>query len=121
VDNASLILQTLDGHLKHPARLIRYGRAAIQLGFADPPGDVAESKDVDAIIPLGDLDELSADEAFWDAQEATNTELRPKGLYTRICSAPTKSSSAANGSATSSRSPTRPRAGYGCSAPPPSI
>ncbi|MBI2926285.1 MAG: hypothetical protein HYY24_11340 [Verrucomicrobia bacterium] len=81
MDNASLILQTLDGHLNHPARLILYGRAAIQLGFTDPPRDVAASKDVDAIIPRGDLAELSADVGFWDAQEATNAELRPKGLY----------------------------------------
>jgi hypothetical protein len=80
MDNASLILQTLDGHLNHPARLILYGRAALQLGFTDPPRDIAESKDVDAIIPLTDLDGLSADQGFWDAQEATNTELRPKGL-----------------------------------------
>ena len=81
MDNASLILQTLDGHLKGPARLILYGRAALQLGFTEPPRDVAESKDVDAIIPLGDLDKLCADESFWDAQEATNTELQLKGLY----------------------------------------
>jgi hypothetical protein len=83
MDNASLILQTLDGHLNHPARLILYGRAALQLGFTDPPRGVAESKDVDAIIPLTDLDGLSASEGFWDAQEATNTELRPKGLDRR--------------------------------------
>jgi hypothetical protein len=70
MDNASLILQTLDGHLDHPVRLVLYGRAALQLGFALPPRDVAESKDVDAIIPLGDLDALSADESFWDAQQA---------------------------------------------------
>lgn len=81
MDNASLILQTLDGHLHHPAQLILYGRAALQLGFTDPPPDTAESKDVDAIIPLADLDSLSANEGFWDAQEATNSELRPKGLY----------------------------------------
>ena len=81
MDNASLILETLDGYLNHPARLILYGRAALQLGFTDPPREVAESKDVDAIIPLGDLNDFSADEAFWDAQEATNNELRPKGLY----------------------------------------
>jgi hypothetical protein len=81
MDNASLILLTLDGHLDHAMRLVLYGRAALQLGFTDPPREVAESKDVDAIIPLGDLDGLSADESFWDAQEATNRELRPKGLY----------------------------------------
>jgi len=81
MDNASLILVTLDRHLKSPARLVLYGRAALQLGFAEPPPDVAQSKDVDAIIPLADLDRLSADEGFWDAQEATNSELRAKGLY----------------------------------------
>jgi hypothetical protein len=81
MDNASLILETLDRHLSRSARLILYGRAALQLGFADPPPEVAESKDVDAIIPLGDLDQLSADESFWEAQEKTNQELRPKGLY----------------------------------------
>jgi hypothetical protein len=81
MDNASIILLTLDGHLDHPTRLVLYGRAALQLGFSTPPTEVAESKDVDAIIPLGDLDGLSADTAFWDAQEVTNRVLRPKGLY----------------------------------------
>ena len=81
MDNASLILATLDSHLQQPTRLILYGRAALQLGFTKPPPDVALSKDVDAIIPLADLDGLSADEGFWDAQEATNLELRTQGLY----------------------------------------
>ncbi len=81
MDNASLIVQTLDGHLDHPTRLILYGRAALQLGFNEPAVDVAESKDLDAIIPLADLEGLSADDRFWDAQEATNLELRPRGLY----------------------------------------
>ena len=81
MDNASLILQTLDGHLSQPARLVLYGRASLQLGFADPPSVTAESKDVDAIIPLADVDALSANESFWDAQAITNDELRPKGLY----------------------------------------
>src|SRR5437879_2341734 len=81
MDNASLILSTLDGHTSHPVRLVLYGRAALQLGFTAPPPEVAESKDVDAIIPLADLEILSADERFWAAQEATNNDLRPKGLY----------------------------------------
>ena len=81
MDNASLILQTLDQQLDHPVRLILYGRAALQLGFSNAPSETAQSKDVDGIVPLGDLDALSADEQFWDAQEATNTELRPRGLY----------------------------------------
>lgn len=81
MDNPSLILKALDGHLGQPARLVLYGRAALQLGFTDPPRESAESKDVDAIIPLGDAEQLAANENFWAAQAATNTELRPKGLY----------------------------------------
>lgn len=81
MDNASLILRTLDEHLDHPVRLILYGRAALQLGFENPPPGAAHSKDVDFIIPLTDLDSLTADSGFWDAQEATNDELRPQGLY----------------------------------------
>ena len=68
LDNASLILQTLDAHLDHAVRLVLYGRAALQLGITDAPPETAESKDVDAIIPLGDLDQLSADESFWNAR-----------------------------------------------------
>src|SRR5712671_2626046 len=81
MDNASRILRKLDEHLDHPVRLVLYGRAALQLGFENPPSDVAHSKDVDCIIPLADLDSLTADLGFWDAQEATNAELRPLGLY----------------------------------------
>jgi hypothetical protein len=81
MDNASLILQTLDQLLDHPVRLVVYGRAAIQLGFNNPPADVAQSKDVDAIVPLVDLETLDRDDGFWDAQQTTNEELRPQGLY----------------------------------------
>ena len=56
-------------------RLVLYGRAALQLGFENPPYGVAQSKDVDCIIPLSDLDSLTADIGFWDAQQATNSRL----------------------------------------------
>ena len=62
MDNASLILEALDSYLNHPVRLILYGRAAIQLGFSHPPSDIAQSKDVDGIIPLSDLEGLTP---FW--------------------------------------------------------
>lgn len=81
MDNASVILTALDARLDHSVRLILYGRAALQLGFDTPPVETAHSKDVDAIVPLADLNSLSADERFWDAQEAVNLQLRPKGLY----------------------------------------
>lgn len=81
MDNASLILRTLDEHLDHPVRLILYGRASLQMGFENPPPQVAHSKDVDCIIPVSDLDALTADSGFWDAQQATNDKLRSLGLY----------------------------------------
>lgn len=81
MSNASRILCTLDRRLDHPVRLVLYGRAALQLGFANAPAETAFSKDVDAIIPLGDHAGLSQDERFWDALEATNIELQSAGLY----------------------------------------
>ena len=81
MDNASVILRALDERLNHPVRLILYGRAALQLGFDAPPAEAAQSKDVDAIIPESDLESLSEDDGFWDAQQAVNLALRPQGLY----------------------------------------
>ena len=81
MDNATRILCCLDHHLDHEVRLILYGRAAIQLGFPGAPEAVARSLDVDAIIPVGQVETLAADQGFWDAQEAANSELEPSGLY----------------------------------------
>jgi hypothetical protein len=81
MDNAAIILTTLDGHLNHPVRLVLYGRAALQLGFSNPPPETANSQDVDCIIPLSDVDAFNADSNFWDAQEATNRELKSQNLY----------------------------------------
>lgn len=81
MDNALVILTTFDRHLSHAASLILYGRAAIQLGFDTPPAEVANSLDVDGLIPVGELEGLVADDNFWDAQIATKDELRPRGLY----------------------------------------
>jgi hypothetical protein len=69
MDNASTILTTLDGYLHSPARLVLYGRAALQLGFDKAPPDVAESKDVDAIVPLGELDDFTSNEDFLERPE----------------------------------------------------
>jgi len=81
MDNASIIIRALDERLDHPVRLVLYGRAALQLGFDGAPEETAQSKDVDAIVPLSELDTLSNDGGFWDAQEAVNLHLRPQGLY----------------------------------------
>lgn len=81
MSNAERILQTLDRHLDHAVSLVIYGRAAIALGFDEPPDTVNHSLDVDAIISCSQAPILRADMDFWDAQDATNLELEKDGLY----------------------------------------
>jgi hypothetical protein len=79
--NAERILQAVDSHLDHEVSLVIYGRAAIALGFANPPSSVTRTLDVDAIIPVAQLDRFREDSNFWDAQEAANRALEQDGLY----------------------------------------
>lgn len=81
MSNPEIILSTLDRHLGRPVELTLYGRAALMLGFPDPRPEHATTKDVDAILPLAQIEVLRVESWFWDAQEATNEELRPRGLY----------------------------------------
>ena len=79
--NAERILRELDSHLDHEVRLVLYGRAAIALGFEESPEGAKHSLDVDVIIPMSQVDVFRRDEHFWDAQEATNRNLKKEGLY----------------------------------------
>ena len=79
--NAERILATLDQRLDHEVSLVIYGRAAIALGFENPPDAVKLTLDVDGIIPVSQVAVFRADSNFWDAQEATNRELVKDGLY----------------------------------------
>jgi len=81
VNNPLFILQVLDRHLDHPVELTLYGRAALALGFPSHDPRHETTQDVDAIIPLAQLDQLRADEQFWNARDATNAELASRGLY----------------------------------------
>lgn len=81
MNNPLLILQTLDRHLDHPVELTLYGRAALALGFPSHEPRHETTQDVDAIIPLAQLDRLRADDQFWAARDATNAELAVRGLY----------------------------------------
>ena len=81
VTNAERILETLDNRLDHEVSLVVYGRAAIALGFENPPEAVTKTLDVDAVIPLSESARFRADLNFWDAQEGTNRELQKEGLY----------------------------------------
>ncbi len=81
MNNPLAILRALDGHLDHPVELTLYGRAALALGFATHERRHETTQDVDAIIPMAQLDQLRADEQFWDARDVTNAELAEHGLY----------------------------------------
>ena len=75
------ILQTLDRHLTAPAELTLFGRAALALGYPASPAAFAATHDVDAILPLAWLAAEDANLDFWEAQQRTNAELEPEGLY----------------------------------------
>jgi serine/threonine protein kinase len=75
------ILRTLDHHLVQPTQLILYGRAALALGFPNPPPEFNATMDVDAILPEVKMSSIEADDSFWNAIEKTNEELHPTGLY----------------------------------------
>jgi len=79
--NPERILRCLDSHLNRPTRLILYGRAALALGFPDPPAAFGTTLDVDAILPDVEMSAIEADDQFWLALEATNADLDADGLY----------------------------------------
>jgi hypothetical protein len=78
---ALTILSSLDRFLNSSIELTLYGRAALQLGFADPPQDFAMTRDVDAVLWIGQAEQLLAETNFWDAVEATNAALGDQELY----------------------------------------
>jgi len=79
--NAERILRAVDSRLVHEVSLVLYGRAAIALGFENPPEAIARTLDVDAIIPVSQISLFRNDANFWDAQEAANRELEKEGLF----------------------------------------
>ena len=81
MNNPLRILQTLDRHLTAPVELTLFGRAALALGYAGSPAAFATTQDVDAILPLSWLAAADENLDFWQAQQRTNAELEPEGLY----------------------------------------
>jgi hypothetical protein len=81
MNNPLRILQTLDRHLTAHAELTVFGRAALALGYAGSPATFATTQDVDAILPLSWLAATDQNMDFWQAQQRTNAELEPAGLY----------------------------------------
>lgn len=81
MNNPLRILQTLDSHLTAPAEITVFERTALALGFAGAPAAFATTQDVDAILPLPWLAAEEQNLDFWLAQQRTNAELQPTGLY----------------------------------------
>lgn len=79
--NAQRILASLDAKLNSPVEMTLYGRAALQLGFAEPPQEYALSRDLDAVLWLGQAQELAETTNFWQAIEQVNRELADQQLY----------------------------------------
>jgi hypothetical protein len=81
MNNPLRILQTLDRHLAGSAEITLFGRAALALGYASSPAAFAATQDVDLILPLSWLAAEDENLDFWQAQQRTNAELQPDGLY----------------------------------------
>lgn len=81
MNNPLRILRTLDQHLAVPAEITLFGRAALALGYAPTSTVFAATQDVDAILPLTWLEAGDENLDFWEAQQRTNAELEPDGLY----------------------------------------
>ena len=80
-NNPVEIIRVLDSHMDHEVSLVLYGRASLALGFAEPRAGPLSTKDVDAIIRFSQLEDIESDLQFWDAVDATNEALAPRGLY----------------------------------------
>jgi hypothetical protein len=79
--NAERILLALDAKLTNRVELTLYGRAALVLGFVPAPHDYALSRDVDAVLWLGQAESLNEQTNFWSAVDAVNEELAEDDLY----------------------------------------
>lgn len=79
--NAERILRALDDALTSDVELTLYGRAALLLGYGNAPAEYALSCDVDAVMWIGQAEELSETTDFWDAVDKVNADLAGDGLY----------------------------------------
>lgn len=81
MSNAARIVTAFDALLDHDVSLVIYGRAAIALGFLEPPTPTTLSLDVDVILRDSHTATLDLDDQFWESHEAVNLELDRDGLY----------------------------------------
>ena len=79
--NAEKLLAALDQRLSGRVDLTLYGRAALHLGFPHPPPDYALSRDVDAVMWIGQAEDLLEHTNFWSAIETVNALFADQELY----------------------------------------
>lgn len=79
--NAEQLLGAVDDRLDRSTELTIYGRAALQLGFPNPPREYALSRDVDAVLWVGQAESLLADGNFWTVIEDVNRLFADQELY----------------------------------------
>jgi hypothetical protein len=81
VNHAAQILAAIDARLNAAVELTLYGRAALALGFAQAPPEFALSRDVDAVLWVGQAEELKQHTNFWEIIEQVNEDLAGQELY----------------------------------------
>jgi len=81
MSNAEKLLNRLDELLDTNVDLTLYGRAALLLGYSNPKREYALSLDVDAVLWIGQAEELERDGNFWEALDQVNDEFECDGLY----------------------------------------
>ena len=81
VTHAEKLLAAVDERLDASVELTLYGRAALHLGFPNPPPEYAMSRDVDAVMWLGQAEELAERTNFWDVIEEVNALFADQELY----------------------------------------
>ena len=79
--NAEKLLAAVDERLSGAVELTLYGRAALHLGFPNPPAEYALSRDVDAVMWIGQAEELAERTNFWTAIEQVNALFADQELY----------------------------------------
>jgi len=81
VTHAETLLYALDQKLNHPAELTLYGRAALHLGFPNAPVECALSRDIDAVLWIGQAELLAEQGNFWEAVAEVNKAFADQDLY----------------------------------------
>jgi len=79
--NAEKLLHAVDERLTGPVELTLYGRAALHLGFVNPPPDYALSRDVDAVLWIGQAEAMIEHTNFWAVIDEVNLLFADQELY----------------------------------------